>query len=165
MEDEADDAGGDSVSGGGGEGLTARFGAGAGAGAGLCLRRGIGSFARPPAAASCWTCALTGTARVTPAIWRTRCASSDAGSLRLTSDGGEQETLCAGSMTGEREAPEEEDEEVMLSLREEVDAKDGMLKSSLEKSIWLLGTISFAMMKELSFGGRVNADWSKMVVN
>ena len=68
-------------------------------------------------------------------------------------------------MTGEREAPEEEDEEVMLSLREEVDAKDGMLKSSLEKSIWLFGTISFAMMKEFSFGGRVNADWSKMVVN
>ena len=68
--EEDDDDDGEAACSGGGEGFIVRFGAGAGIG--LCLRRGIGSFACPPAAASCCTWALTGTARVTPAIWRTR---------------------------------------------------------------------------------------------
>ena len=41
----------------------------------------------------------------------------------MTSVGGEQEIACAGSMTGEREAPDEEDEEVMLNRRVEVGSK------------------------------------------
>ena len=87
--EDVEDDGEAATSDGGGDSFAVRLGAGAGVG--LCLRRGMGSFAWPPAAASCWTWALTGTARVTPAIWRTRWASSDAGSLRLTSEGGELE--------------------------------------------------------------------------
>lgn len=69
-----------------------------------------------------------------------------------------------GSMMGEREAPEEEEDEVMLSLRPVPDSTWERPKSSPDGKSMLLGTISLDIKNEASLGGRVNADWSKMVV-
>ena len=71
------------------------------------------------AAARCFTCGLTGTASVTPAAWRTRWASSQAGSesdVPQSLDGGLPAEDC-GSSIGDRDAPEDEDEEVKLRRR------------------------------------------------
>ena len=68
-------------------------------------------------------------------------------------------------MMGESEAPEEEEDEVTLSLRPVPGSiwECAMPYPSPEKSM-LLCTISFAMRYDDSLGGSVNADWSKMVV-
>jgi len=53
-----------------------------------------------------------GTASITPADWRARCASSAVGSSYVGSG-----TAVLVSKMGESDAPEDEEEDVMLSLR------------------------------------------------
>lgn len=67
-------------------------------------------------------------------------------------------------MMGESEAPEEDEDEVMLSLRPVAGSIRDRPKSSPEGKSMLWGTISFDIKNEASFGGSVKADWSKMVV-
>jgi hypothetical protein len=52
-----------------------------------------------------------GTASTTPADWRTQCASSAVGSSYVGSG-----TAVVGSKMGESDVPEDEEEDVMLSL-------------------------------------------------
>ena len=57
-------------------------------------------------------CPCMGTASITPANWRARCASSAVGSSYVGSG-----MAVLGFKMGESDAPEDEKEDVMLSLR------------------------------------------------